>query len=263
MKKLALAALLVGTSLASGCIISSDDDDTAEGAFGFTWAIEAGVGNEITCTEAGAGGVQSIVTRAGTTQGVADIFDCDPGQATTPLFPFDDYVVVVNLIDQADPPGNLGSSLPRNETLDVDLLDLGNFIFDVGAATVNLSFSVDYGAAGGVNCLATGGGEDVEDQNTSLTLVGNGQCISVPLLLDGTQDLADICSELLVCVEPTVVQTLPDLDPGTYELTLEGLVDVGGTSTACYRSIDTNLALGDGDEDLGVLTVPFDGTACP
>jgi hypothetical protein len=120
------------TTLPPFTIVPSDG--SGDGSFMFTWTLESGVGNQITCAQAGAGGVQSVVTRAGTTQAVADIFPCEPGQAMTPLFPFDDYTVVVSVLDQADPPGVLASSMLRNATLDADVVDLGNFIFDIPGA---------------------------------------------------------------------------------------------------------------------------------
>jgi hypothetical protein len=84
----------------------------------------------------------------------------------------------------------------------------------------------------------------------------------VQLLLGGNPDTDDICSEIPLCVEPTVVQTLVDLEPDVYELQLDGLFNNGGSSVACFKSIDI-FEITDGDEDLGVLNVPFDDTEDP
>jgi hypothetical protein len=253
MSKLLFGALLLGgLAQASGCIITSDDDPA--GRFSMGWILTAG-GGEISCADAGAGGVASLATSASTGTGFEDIFTCEDGQGTTRLIPVDDYTVVVSVLDNND--AALGTSNPRQESIDVDgeVVDLGDFNFTfAGGAPGNLDFGVDYGVLGGSNC--GGGSKGVEDQNTTLTVEGGGQCIPVALLLGGVQDVANICSEFPLCTEPNVVQTLPDLPTGDYDLKIEGLFDNTGTSVACYRSIDTFTI--DGDLDLGVLVVPFD-----
>ena len=270
MRKLVLGALLIGSlAMTSGCIITSDDDDDG-GRFSLTWSLTAGVGGaDISCSDAGATGVSSIATLAGTTSGFDDIFTCGDGQGTTGILPLGDYTVVVSVLGLDDNGDEiaLGTSLPRSESL-IDpgvTEDLGDFTFAFNA-NGDLDFGVDYGAAGGDNCNTGAGGagdEIVEDQNTNLVLMGSTQCIGVQLLLGGNPDTDDICSEIPLCVEPTVVQTLVDLEPDVYELQLDGLFDFGGgSSVACFKSIDI-FEITDGDEDLGVLNVPFDDTEDP
>ncbi len=257
MRKLVLGALLLGgLAQATGCIITTDEDDG--GQFRVSWVLTAGT-QEISCADAGAGGVSVLSTLSGTATGVEDIFSCEPGIGTTDFLAAGTYTVVVNILEEGTDV-SLGQSVPVDEDIfDGEITDLGtkNFAF---AALGSVDFGVDYGDPGGVNC---DGGEGVQDQGTNLVLSGGGQCIAVPLLLNGTQDVADICTELPLCSEPTVVQTLPDLDEGDYELEISGLYIESGTgnSIACFKSVDVFTV--DGDIDLGVLEVLFDDSEDP
>ncbi len=260
MRKLVFGALLFGSlGMASGCIITTDDDDD-DGRFAMTWTLEAGVGNEITCTEAGAGGVASLATLAGTQTGVEDIFTCENAGGTTGILPLGDYTVVVSILDNDD--AAIGTSMPRSESLvdpGVDV-DLGNFLFDFGAPG-DVLFIVDYGAASGSNCAGGAGGETVDDQGTNLVLVGSTSCIAVSLEVAGTVDTQDICSETPLCIESDIQQALLDLDPDVYDLEITGLFDNGGTTVACFRSID-RFEISDGDESFDI-PVPFDDAEDP
>ena len=262
MRKLVFCTLLLSSlGMASGCIISSDDDDDDDddgGRFAATWTLESG-GAAISCADVDSGGVEILSTLSGTTQGVSDTFSCENMAGTTGILPLGGYTVIVSVLDQND--AALGSSMPRNASLTdpgVDE-DLGNFVFDFPPATGDVLFVVDYGAASGSNCAGGAGGEIVEDQGTNLVLVGSTACFAVSLEVDGTVDTQDICTDIPLCVESDIQQALLALDPDDYELEITGLFDNGGTTVACFRSIDI-FEISDGDEDLGSLLVPFDDT---
>ncbi|RMH39010.1 MAG: hypothetical protein D6689_18000 [Deltaproteobacteria bacterium] len=257
-----MVSLLVGcVGLSSGCIITTDSGD--EGRFSLTWTLESG-GTTITCADAGATGVSTLATEVGTTVGVEDIFSCEAGGGRTSLLPYADYTVVVSVLGD-DGTGNevaLGTSMPRNVTLDAPTVDLGDFTFTFAPAVADVLFTVDYGAAGGSNCGGGVGGEGVQDQGTNLVLLGGGACIAATLTVEGVAEVDDICTELAACIENDKTQALIDLEPDTYDLEITGLFDTGSTSVACFRSID-RFEITDGDEDLGVLIVPFDDTDDP
>jgi hypothetical protein len=253
MKKLVWGALLLGgVAQASGCIITTDDEVVAH--FEMAWTLTAGA-NTITCTEAGAGGVQSLATLAGTMQGYKDIFTCADGAGTTAGLPLGDYVVVVSILEQGT-DAELGSSMPRNASLALEgeIEDLGTFDFNFAAAG-NIAFSVDYGDASGSNCAGGLGGESVEDQEVSVTLQTSAECISLALLKNDVQELGDICAELAPCIEGNLIQTLANVPAGDYSMIIEGLFDNAGTSVACFSTTFTFPV--DGDDDLGIVAVPF------
>ena len=57
------------------------------------------------------------------------------------------------------------------------------------------------------------------------------------------------------CVDRLVLQTLIDLDPGDYDLLIEGVYDTGTDDVACYQVIYEFSV--DGDFDEGTIVVPF------
>ena len=103
------------------------------GFMALTWALwDYDTGDPETCTGVGSGGVGVLSTVVGSTDAFDDLFDCEDGEGITGKLPIDQYTVVVDILDTADPPGSLGQSQPR--TVDIEygnhLHDLGNFDFD-------------------------------------------------------------------------------------------------------------------------------------
>ena len=124
MKKLVWAvALVVGLSSASGCIITTDDND--EGAIGLDWQLTAGDAN-ITCRDAEADTIEVISDLVGSTLSLTDLFDCVDLTGVTADMPVGLYDVEVFARDEFT-----GAPLdPAVITRNVDVID--NFTTEIG-----------------------------------------------------------------------------------------------------------------------------------
>ncbi len=102
------------------------------GFFALTWTlVDDGTDAEITCAEAGSGGVEVISTPVGGGgTGLSDIWNCTDFEGITAKLPIDTYTVVVEVLETGTDL-SLGTSVPRTESIDYGnhLIDLGNFEF--------------------------------------------------------------------------------------------------------------------------------------
>jgi hypothetical protein len=150
MKKLVFAALVLGGLMqATGCVISSDDDDT--GVFHAQWTLigryaadpETPSDTVLTCDDAG---VASIAVHSLPSSGLdcdpnfagnecVDVFDCIDGNGhTAPLFA-DTYTVWMEALDINDDPIAISFSSPETalgggDDIEMDMswpVDAGNF----------------------------------------------------------------------------------------------------------------------------------------
>lgn len=101
------------------------------GFFALTWNLVDQSDNALTCTEVVSGGVGVLSTVVGSSEAYDDLFDCDVGEGVTAKLPVENYTVMVDILDTAEPPGSLGSSEPRTVAIEYGnhLNDLGNFEF--------------------------------------------------------------------------------------------------------------------------------------
>lgn len=267
MKKLAFTALMfAGLAQATGCIFVADDDDT--GRFHATWSITAG-GAASTCDAHGADYVALTSTLAGTAQGYDDLFDCGDLAGTTNPLPLGDYTIAVSIWDDNGTFENLNDDTKLNlqdAVYNESLLvggateNLPNTNFDFPPPTGDVSFRVDFGNAGGMNCTSTGaGGSGVVQQ---VVILRDAQGNAVTATYTGVDQKGVSFTENtganVVCMENTVVQTLQDLDPGSYSLAIHGLKGaVGGGTNDCYFVMTMSFTV-NGDLDLGTILVPFD-----
>jgi len=101
------------------------------GFFALTWNLVDSSDNALTCADVYSGGVGVLSTIVGTSDAYDDTFNCEAGQGVTDKVDIANYTVVVDILDEATPPGSLGSSEPRTVSIDYgnQLNDLGNFEF--------------------------------------------------------------------------------------------------------------------------------------
>lgn len=181
MKKLVFAALVLGGLMqATGCVISSGDDDT--GAFHAQWTLigryaadpETPSDTVLTCDDAG---VASIAVHSLPASGLdcdpnfagnecVDVFDCIDGNGhTAPLFA-DTYTVWMEALDINDDPIAISFSsaetpLGGGDDIEMDMswpVDAGNFSLTwtlVDSVSNDPITCTDAGAAGGVSITAT------------------------------------------------------------------------------------------------------------
>jgi len=268
MTRLALGALLLGSlAMTSGCIITTSDDDVTGGSFTIDWILTSGEVT-ITCADAGANIVRTRAVLTDTDQEFIDVFDCTAGSAMTPPLPLGDYNIIVEIADEAatgacsvaasSDCNVLATSVPRTASLlvDGDVVDVGSFDFSFAAAG-NIDFSVAYGDGSGTNCDDVPTGAGVVAERLELTLTGGGSCIRVELLVGDASEVGDICAADASCVAKDEIQTLVNVPPGDYDLTING---VDRSSIVCFAATHTFTV--DGDDDLGTLTVPLDTDVC-
>ena len=162
MNKLVFAAMLVGSlSLATGCIISSDDEVSAN--FDFSWTLSSqsneGCGSATTArvTSELAGGEKFI-----------DLYDCVAGGGLSAPLPLGDYTVWVDLLDAS---GNLyAQSFAGLANLDLEAEIVGvNFPVTTDAGYMSLSWTLeDNNDGSALSCLDAG----VDDVSVLATVVG-------------------------------------------------------------------------------------------
>jgi len=99
----------------------------------FTWTlVDAATNAALSCSDVASGGVDVIATPvANQTTFTANIFNCEDGSGRAIDNYLGDNTVVVDILDQSDPPLALGTSVERTVTLDFgnQVEDLGNFEF--------------------------------------------------------------------------------------------------------------------------------------
>ncbi len=204
MKNLVFVALLLGgLSQATGCIISSGDDNT-DGSFQVSWELQSRLSatpGAITCGDA------DVVTIRTTSQPAAggeivDLFDCGVGVDETAPLPQTDYTVWVNALDAAD--ALVAESFSQDAS-----------IFDSNPVGVNFSFPVNVGYFGLTWTLVnvTNGGVPT----TCADVGGDGlEILSTPVNGGGTG-----FDEIFDCTDGSATTTLDmPLDDYTVSITL-------------------------------------------
>ncbi len=109
----------------------SFDINVDEAFFALTWSLVDTGGSELSCAEAGAGGVSVLSTLVGPAgSGFDDVFDCEAREGVTSPLPLGDYEVVTSVLETGS-DAVLGQSQTRAAALDFgnQLNDLGNFEF--------------------------------------------------------------------------------------------------------------------------------------
>lgn len=243
MKNLVFAALLAGgLTQATGCIITSDDDDpVTTSSFLVTWNLESGLTTPpgaIGCGDAGVDTIRTISEPTGAAQ-IVDLFDCADGTHETAPLPLRNYTVWVEALDAAE--ALVAQSFASEETL-----------FDANPVGVTFTFPVDIGYFGLTWTITENGSPATCGANDALSV------LSTPVGSSGTgyDDIFD-------CVDGTGTTTAPlALDDYTVVVALlddMGTVDTGddfvyGQSEPRVEGID----FGNHLVDLGNFEFEFD-----
>jgi hypothetical protein len=201
-----------------------------------------------------------------------DIFDClngehDPADqsGTIGAIPLGSYTIdaSVYLNDQAEldvAPDSFSVSL------DVDGQNLTRTVtFARGAQAFDVTFTVDFGNAGGMDCdQTTAGGTGVNQQTVDLVDLADSTCVAVVIAEDDAQyDHADACStDPSVCMGAGTGDslTLLDVPPGNYRLDVTGINFMGDTCWEGSATFGTATATSD-TLDIGAVSVPHNGAS--
>ena len=236
MRKLTLTALAIaGLTQATGCIIQDGGSAVME----VSWDL-VDRGAPASCSFEGATTVRVTATDSGGHTSVFDFPCTEPFGQTDPL-DLDTYTVQVEIRDGS---GTIGGPA----TYTVDLAENG-ITYDVRPvhfdfSRYNVTYSVDFGALGGLNCTNPGAGcpastecNGLVDQAIYLYRNSDSQCSSYVIRSPVTTDPdGDGCGTLMLCLETNDNQTALNLPPGDYELVAEGYMGaVQATPYLCYQ----------------------------
>ena len=227
MKKLGLLSTLCLGLMATGCIISSGDDDPLTARIDLQWTLDGG------CPVGGTT-VQALLTDSVGTE-FEDLFDCsDGGGITRPLF-LDDYDVVLNITD--DTTNTLfasSGSLRASLILDGEELPL-DFAFPTDGAFFELTWNVADTAGAPLTCAEV-----------------DGTDVSVDATLVGSTTLFD---ETFAC--SAGAGTTQVIDLGSYTVAIDILDNTGGSLLAAPLTASETLDVGNEIVDLGDFTFEF------
>ena len=180
MNKLVFAALLLGgLAQATGCIISSDDNNETA-YFDVSWNLTEGP-NDTTATTCPGDTVEVVSQRVGGTEYI-DLYDCVDGSGVTAALPLGDYSVWVNV--------------RQNETLMAQSF-LGTSRLDLDGETVLIGF--DIAIDGGFFGLTWSMTDDVSDLTCSEVGAGG---VSVLSTLVGPNTATD---DIFDCTDASAV----------------------------------------------------------
>jgi len=245
MRRLVLATMVACiASLATGCIISSDDDDTPPddvGSIRADWTFHTAAGGALGCP---AGFATTRVT-AKTVDGgdcdpliagsntCVDLYDCVDGTGTGDLLATD-YDVTIEITDGGN--GVYGSSLtlPVDITVNDGAVD-EDFIDDGGRLTAAWAL-VDATTNAALTCATA----------------GNPDAISFDVTLTGPNTLT---TDLFECADESGISD--PLIAGSYVVSVSAVNTQGQALGAPQNK---NVTLGDQNDyqDLGTITLPID-----
>jgi hypothetical protein len=247
IKQLALLGLVAQT----GCLELKPND--YGGGFAFSWTLSGGTCDPTWKT--------SWVVQPQAGQAFDDVYTCSDGIDNSPAYVAGQtYTIYPSLIDAMHMP--IDQEPPITVTLPASLLVLPTVNFDLGPKQ-DVTFTVQYGAAGEKNCDPTAmGGAGVAQQEIDLYDSGNLTCVATFPITGKDQLLRPIndttCAPGRFCYENNIVETIPQIPAGNYTITVRGLKSNGGAMSDCY-DVTQNFTVPVMGGDLGTLVAPL----CP
>ena len=204
--------------------------------------------------------------------GEDDIFSClnnehSPADqaGTIGAIPLGDYTIDASVYLNNAPELSVSPDT-LSVTLNVDGQVLSRSVtFDRGSASYDVSLSVDFGNAGGMDCVDTAsGGTGVNQQTVDLIDLSDSTCVAVAIAdTDATYDHEDSCSVTnSVCMGAGTsdVLTLQGVPPGSYRVDVSGINFMGDVCWEGSATFDTADATG-ATIDIGTVSVPHTGAS--
>jgi hypothetical protein len=245
MKKLVLATLMIGgLAQATGCIITSGDDDPGDGfaQFRVGWTLTAGENDNVATCPPGATTAQVVTTRSGTSCNpnspgagcFVDLFNCADGENATALIPLGSYDVFVNITDTSTATLFAQSFVQgANLSTDGSLVPV-NFTFPVDGGFFELSWTLS-DAGGQLSCAD----EEIGAVSVLATLI----------------DDSSFNDDIFRCEDGSAITGKQFI--GDYTVVVSILDELDDSVVQDADPIDTSIDFGNEINDLGVFNFLF------